>query len=101
MIKGFDAAVYGMIIGDKKTVTIPAIEAYGERRDDMLIDVPLTQVPPDITPEIGLQLTLQGGGGQPMPVMVVFMDEEKITLDANHELAGKDLIFDIELVSIN
>ena len=101
MIKGFDSAVYGMIVGDKKTVTIPAVEAYGERRDDMLIDVPLTEVPPNITPEIGLQLVLQGGGGQPTPVVVVFMDEQKITLDANHELAGKDLIFDIELVSIN
>ena len=101
MIKGFDAAVYGMVIGDKKTVTIPAVEAYGERRQDMMIDVPLTQVPPHIQPEIGLQLTLQGEGGHPMPVTVVFVDEEKITLDANHELAGRDLIFDIELVSIN
>lgn len=101
MIKGFDAAVYGMVIGDKKTVTIPAVEAYGERRQDMMIDVPLNQVPPHIQPEIGLQLTLQGEGGHPMPVTVVFVDEEKITLDANHELAGRDLIFDIELVSIN
>lgn len=100
MIKGFDAALYGMVIGDKKTVTIPAAEAYGERRQDMMIEVPLSQVPPDIQPEIGLQLTLQGPGGQPMPVTLVDMDEEKITLDANHELAGQDLIFDIELVSI-
>lgn len=100
MIKGFDAALYGMVIGDKKTVTIPAAEAYGERRQDMMIEVPLSQVPPDIQPEIGLQLTLQGPDGQPMPVTLVDMDEEKITLDANHELAGQDLIFDIELVSI-
>jgi len=68
MIKGFDSAVYGMVIGDKKTVTIPAAEAYGERRQDMMIEVPLTEVPPHIHPEIGLQLTLQGEGGQPMPV---------------------------------
>lgn len=101
MIQGFDQAVYGMVIGDKKTVTIPAKEAYGERKADMMFDVPLVQVPADITPEIGLQLVLQGGGGQPMPVTVVWVDDEKITLDANHELAGKDLIFDIELVSIS
>jgi peptidylprolyl isomerase len=101
MIKGFDSAVYGMVIGDKKTVTIPAAEAYGERRQDMMIEVPLTEVPTHIHPEIGLQLTLQGEGGQPMPVTVVDMDDEKITLDANHDLAGKDLIFDIELVSIS
>lgn len=100
MIKGFDAALYGMVIGDKKTVTILAAEAYGERRQDMMIEVPLSQVPPDIQPEIGLQLTLQGPDNRPMPVILVDMDEEKITLDANHELAGQDLIFDIELVSI-
>jgi FKBP-type peptidyl-prolyl cis-trans isomerase 2 len=101
MIKGFDAAVYGMVIGDKKTVTIPAVEAYGERRQDMMIDIPLNEVPEHIQPEIGLQLTLQGAGGQPVPVTVVEVTEEKIVLDANHELAGKDLIFDIELVEIN
>lgn len=100
MIKGFDAAVYGMIIGNKKTVTIPAAEAYGERKDDMMIDVPRAHVPADILPEIGLSLVLQDESGRPMPVTVVFVDEEKITLDANHELAGKDLIFDIELVKI-
>ncbi len=101
MIKGFDSAVYGMAIGDKKTVTIPAAEAYGERKEEMMIDVPRTQVPPDITPEVGLDLVLQGGNGQPMPVTVIHVDEEKITLDANHQLAGKDLIFDIELVKIS
>lgn len=100
MIKGFDAAVYGMVIGDKKTVTIPAAEAYGMRRDDMMIEVPREHVPADILPEIGLNLVLQDEGGRPMPVTVVFVDEEKVTLDANHELAGQDLIFDIELVKI-
>ena len=100
MIKGFDAAVYGMITGDKKTVTIPAVEAYGERKVDKMIDVPRSHVPADILPEIGLSLVLQDESGRPMPVTVVFVDEEKITLDANHELAGQDLIFDIELVKI-
>jgi peptidylprolyl isomerase len=100
MIQGFDKAVDGMAVGDKKTVTIPAAEAYGEKREDMMIDVPIDQVPADIKPEIGMQLTLQGGNGQPMPVIVTNVDEQKITLDANHQLAGKDLIFDIELVKI-
>lgn len=101
MIKGFDTAVYGMAIGDKKTVTIPAAEAYGERRDDMMIEVPIEQVPADIKPEIGMTLQIQGGNGQPMPVVVTDIREEKIFLDANHHLAGKDLVFDIELVKIN
>ena len=66
----------------------------------MMIEVPIEQVPADIHPELGMVLQLQGGNGQPMPVTVVAIDEAKITLDANHELAGKDLIFEIELVTI-
>jgi peptidylprolyl isomerase len=100
MIKGFDAAVYGMAIGEDKSITIPTVEAYGEKRDDMLVDIPLTEVPEHIKPEIGMELSLQGQNGQPMPVKVVNVDAEKITLDANHPLAGQDLIFDIKLVEI-
>lgn len=100
MIKGFDAAVYGMAIGDQKSVTIPCLEAYGEKREDMLLDIPMNQVPPSIKPEVGMELSLQNQMGQPVPVKVVYVDEEKITLDANHQLAGEDLIFDITLVSI-
>lgn len=100
MIKGFDAAVYGMAIGEDKSITIPSVEAYGEKRDDMLVDIPLTEVPEHIKPEVGMELSLQGQNGQPMPVKVVNLDSEKITLDANHPLAGQDLIFDIKLVEI-
>ncbi|MBS9523034.1 peptidylprolyl isomerase [Litoribacter alkaliphilus] len=100
MIKGFDAAVHGMAVGEDKSVTIPSAEAYGEKRDEMLVDIPRTQVPADINPEIGMDLSIQNQNGQPMPVKVVHVDEEKITLDANHPLAGKDLIFDIKLVEI-
>lgn len=100
MIKGFDSAVHGMSVGDEKSVTIPCGEAYGEKRDDMLLDIPLNQVPAHIKPEIGMELSLQNQAGQPVPVKVTHIDEEKITLDANHPLAGKDLIFDITLVEI-
>ncbi|TVP46052.1 MAG: peptidylprolyl isomerase [Mongoliibacter sp.] len=100
MIKGFDAAVQGMEIGQEKSVTIPSNEAYGEKRDDMMLDIPLTQVPPHIKPEIGMELSLQNQQGQPVPVRVVGVEEEKIILDANHPLAGQDLIFDITLVEI-
>ena len=100
MIKGFDAAVYGMAIGDQKSVTIPCVEAYGEKREDMLLDIPMNQVPPSSKPEVGKELSLQNQMGQPVPVKVVYVDEEKITLDANHQLAGEDLIFDITLVAI-
>ncbi|MCL6260396.1 peptidylprolyl isomerase [Aquiflexum sp. TKW24L] len=100
MIKGFDAAVNGMAIGEMKSVTIPSVEAYGEKRDDMLLDIPMDQVPANIKPEIGMELSLQNQAGQPMPVKVVHVDKEKIVLDANHPLAGEDLIFDITLVEI-
>lgn len=100
MIKGFDAAVQGMEIGQEKSVTIPSNEAYGEKRDDMMLDIPLTQVPPHIKPEVGMELSLQNQQGQPVPVRVVGVEEEKIILDANHPLAGQDLIFDITLVEI-
>lgn len=100
MIKGFDAAVQGMNVGDDKSVTIPSDEAYGEKKDEMLVDIPRTQVPADIKPEVGMDLSIQNQQGQPMPVKVIHVDEEKITLDANHPLAGQDLIFDIKLVEI-
>ncbi|WP_209330704.1 FKBP-type peptidyl-prolyl cis-trans isomerase [Lunatimonas salinarum] len=100
MIKGFDAAVNGMSLGEDKTVTIPSVEAYGEKREDMMLDVPLDQVPPEIKPEVGMDLSIQNQMGQPTPVKVVHVDEQKITLDANHPLAGEDLIFDIKLVEI-
>jgi FKBP-type peptidyl-prolyl cis-trans isomerase 2 len=101
MIKGFDAAVQGMEVGQEKSVTIPSNEAYGEKRDDMMLDIPLTQVPPHIKPEVGMELSLQNQQGQPVPVRVVGVDEEKVILDANHPLAGQDLIFDITLVEID
>lgn len=101
MIKGFDAAVDGMQIGEEKSVTIPCLEAYGEKREDMMLDIPMEQVPPHIKPEVGMELSLQNQAGQPVPVMVTYVDDVKIILDANHPLAGKDLIFDITLVEIS
>ncbi|WP_194975009.1 FKBP-type peptidyl-prolyl cis-trans isomerase [Aquiflexum lacus] len=100
MIKGFDAAVFGMGVGEEKSITIPCVEAYGEKREDMMLEIPIAQVPPNIKPEIGMELSLQNQAGQPVPVKVALVDEEKVTLDANHPLAGQDLIFDIKLVEI-
>jgi peptidylprolyl isomerase len=101
MIKGFDAALPGMAIGDKKTVTIVAAEAYGETNPEAIIQFPKTNVPADMVLEPGMPLTLTDQNGHPVQVLVVEVQENIIVLDANHELAGKDLVFDIELVSIN
>ena len=101
MIKGFDAAIPGMSVGDKKTINIPAAEAYGERSDDAIIEFPKENVPPDMKLEAGMKLTLSNQHGQPVPVVVTEVKDDVIILDANHFLAGEELVFDIELVEIN
>ncbi len=101
MIPGFEKAVLGMELGDSKTANIPYQEAYGEKRKEMVVEVPKAQVPDDITPEVGLQLSIEQQDGGPIPVVISEVSDEVIILDANHPLAGKNLIFDIELVEIN
>lgn len=100
VIDGFNDAVEGMSPGESKTTTIAPERGYGPRTDEMLIDVERDQFPDEIDPEIGMQLQVQGQGGQLIPVVVAEVGEESVTLDANHPLAGRELIFDIELVDI-
>ncbi|GAA5220628.1 FKBP-type peptidyl-prolyl cis-trans isomerase [Membranihabitans marinus] len=100
MIAGFDVAVDGMAIGESKVAEIPAAEAYGEANEEMIITIPKDQLPGEIKPEVGQQLSMQHPSGQSIPVVVTQVEAESIVIDANHPLAGKDLIFDIELVSI-
>jgi FKBP-type peptidyl-prolyl cis-trans isomerase 2 len=101
MIKGFDDAVVGMAIGDKKTINIPAAEAYGERSEEMVIDFPRSNFPDDMTPEVGMQLMMNNSAGQQFPVTIMEVKEDVVMLDANHMLAGKELVFDIEMVEID
>lgn len=101
MIKGFDIAVTGMKVGETKTAEINADNAYGEHNSEMVIEVPKDQLPPDLKPEVGQQLGMQQPNGQSVPVRVTKVEEGSIEIDANHPLAGKDLIFDLELVEIN
>ena len=100
MIAGFDAAVIDMEVGEKRAVHIPAADAYGERRDDLVLRFPAAQVPNIDEIKVGDKLFLTTPAGQPVPVTVIEVDAEGVTLDANHELAGKDLNFDIELVEV-
>lgn len=100
VIKGFDDAVLDMKVGDKKQVNIPVENAYGDRNQDMLIQVPRTEFPQDMEPEIGMELQMSDDQGHVFPVVIAEVAEDHIVLDANHPLAGKDLIFDLELVSI-
>lgn len=95
---GFDAAVDGMEVGEEKTVRLAPEEAYGARREDLVLTVPRQALPGDVRPEPGqtVELGLQGGGA--VEARVVDVTEEALTLDANHPLAGQALTFDLRLV---
>jgi FKBP-type peptidyl-prolyl cis-trans isomerase 2 len=100
VIAGFDEGVTGMAVGEKRTVNIPADQAYGAVQADMILDFPKTQFPPDMIPEVGMQLSMSNNEGQQFPVTIVEVKDESVVLDANHPLAGKDLTFALELVDI-
>jgi peptidylprolyl isomerase len=99
VIPGFDEAVKGMKVGEKKTVTIPADEAYGPHLDDMLVEVPRDKLPSDQTPEVGQRLVVvQQDGTQRIVTIAGFSENNTVIIDTNHPLAGEDLTFEIELV---
>lgn len=100
VIPGFEKAVEGMEPGEKTEVTIPADEAYGQRNEEAVAAVERARLPEGLDPQVGQQLQMQGPEGQAMPVRVTDVDDENITVDANHPLAGKDLIFELELVNV-
>ena len=100
VIKGFDDALIDMKIGDKKTVNIPVDQAYGPAAQENFIEFPKSDFPPDMKPEVGIQLHLSDNQGNHFPVVVAEVRENSVVLDANHPLAGKDLNFDIQLESI-
>lgn len=100
VIPGFEEAAMGMSPGETKTVKVPAEEAYGPRREDMVMEVARSNMPPEIEPEVGQVLQIGQSQDQMLQVVVTEVTEESVVLDANHPLAGMDLVFDIELVEI-
>jgi len=100
LIAGFDEAVVGMAVGEKKSVRIEAEQAYGPHQPEMTLQAPRTELPADIQPELGMQLEASQEGGHSMVVTVVEVTDESVTFDANHPLAGKALTFDIEVVEL-
>ena len=100
MIPAFEEAMIDMEVGQKKIIEIPAEGAYGQRNDQMMQTVERGMLPEEIELKVGLQLTAQDPNGQPFVVTVAKFDDENVTLDGNHPLAGEDLTFDIELVEI-
>ena len=100
VIQGFDEALTGMAVGEKKTVVIPVEKAYGEYDPDKVMEVPIEQVPPDFSPEVGQKLEVGGVNGEIVMVVVREISDTHIYLDANPPLAGEDLTFDLELVAV-
>jgi len=100
MIKGFDDALPGMKIGDKKTVNISAEDGYGEKNEEAIIEFPKDKIPADVKLDVGMKLNMRSQDGQPMPVIVREIKDDIVVLDANHFLAGEELVFDIELVEV-
>ena len=100
VIPGFDSAVDGMAIGETKTVTIEPADAYGQRHEQLVQQVPRSTLPEHMEPTVGMQLQSQSPDGQVMNLVIVDVEDESITLDANHPLSGLALTFAIELVEI-
>jgi peptidylprolyl isomerase len=100
IIKGLEKAVLGMQTGEKKTVTVRPEEGYGNYNENLLIEMPKKRIPENISPEKGMLLQLVDKKGLKLPVIVNEILDESIRLDANHPLAGKVLVFDIEVVKI-
>ena len=100
MIKGFDAAVANMEVGEIKEVHLMPEEAYGQANPDAIFTLEIAQLPGSENLEVGQQVYLSNQYGQPFPVKVTAKEETTITFDANHEMAGKELNFTIELVEV-
>ena len=100
VVPGFDAAVLGMEIGETKSVTISPADAYGEKTDEMTVEIPRGEFGEGFTAEPGEQLMIQLGDGNQIPVTITKIDEDTVTLDANHPLSGKNIVFTITLADI-
>lgn len=101
VIVGFEKALMGMALNEKKTVSLTPEEAYGERDDNAQRDFPRSEIPPDVDVQVGQMVALMSPQGQQVPATIVKLDDENVTVDLNHPLAGKTLTFDIEVVKID
>jgi len=100
VIPGFDAALVGMAVGDKKTVTIKPRDGYGDRQEEFVLKVRRAQFPKNASIEVDMHFDLSDGQGRSLPAVITAIAGDEVTLDANHPLAGKTLVFEIELLEI-
>lgn len=100
LIPGFEKGLVDMEVNEKKTITIPKEEAYGEVNKELFQSIPNSELPDNIKPEVGMGLVARGQDGSERQLRVAEVHDDSIVVDANHPLAGKDLIFDLEVVEI-
>lgn len=101
LIPGFEKGLIDMKLNEKKTINIAVEDAYGEPREDLIIEVSKTELPQEMAPEVGMGLVSRTPEGQEMNLLVVEVKDETVILDGNHPLAGRDLIFELEVVEIS
>ena len=101
VVPGFEKAVTGMTLGETKKISLQPKEAYGEYKEGLVATVNRSEIPNDINPELGMMLQVSPEPGRPSAVTVTELNEKTLTLDGNHPLAGKELTFDLNLVSIS
>lgn len=101
LIPGFEKGLIDMKLNEKKTITISKDDAYGDLSEELIQEVPKSQLPAEMTLEVGMGLVSKTPEGQEMNLLVVEVREESVVLDGNHPLAGKDLIFELEVVAIS
>jgi len=101
LISGFEEAVKGMTLNEKKEFTLTPEEAYGQRDESQIHEFPVSQIPEGMDPQVGQTIALSTPEGQSIPARVTARDDEKLTFDLNHPLAGESLTFAIEVVGIS
>jgi peptidylprolyl isomerase len=101
LIAGFENGVIGMQTGNTKEITIDPEDGYGKKIQELIAEVPRDRLPDDLSPEVGQKLQVNNPNGQSFPATVTQVNDDSITLDANHPLAGKTLVFEVEVVDIS
>ncbi|MDX1903287.1 MAG: peptidylprolyl isomerase [Thermonemataceae bacterium] len=101
MIPGFEEGILGMIVGETKSINVPCAKGYGEAVQEMVLEVPKSQLPEGMPIAVGTELAINLQNGGQIPAVMTFVGEETVTIDANHPLAGKDLIFEVEVMNIS
>lgn len=100
IVPGLESALTGVAVGETKKVTVTPEEGYGVREDEMVLKVPRDQLPPEMSPEVGMTVGMETQDGHTVPVRVTEVHEDHVKLDANHELAGVTLHFEVKIDSV-